>query len=157
MARSAAKKGSSKPGTFQPGHKVNARENMPRGRFITRQLIAQLQEEIDDPDFDPKDKAAVRKRAKVVYFFCKKLIKMALAGDSTCIKMVMDRVEGTAISTVMFKDIPDGAETPDQMEQIRATREKLATMTEDELDQLYAETVASQSSLTEDTRTSGSA
>lgn len=130
---------------------------MPRGRWITRQLISQLNEEMDDPDFDPKDKRAVAKRAKTIYFFCRKLIQCALQGDTTAIKMVMDRIEGTPISTVQFKDVPDGAETPEQLEAIEATREKIKDMSLDELDRLYRETVPARSSLNASTRAQGSA
>jgi hypothetical protein len=138
---------------FQPGHKINAKEinPTPRGRFITAQLIRQLQEDMDDPDFDPKNKTAVRKRAKVIYFFCRKLIQLALAGDTTAIKMVMDRIEGTPISTVQFKDIPEGEETPEQAAAIVAARKKLDGMTEPELHALY------KTSFTEATGTAGSA
>lgn len=140
-----------RPGQFQPGHKINVKENTARGRFITRQLIALLNEEMDDPDFDKKDKERVRQRAKVVYFLCKKLIKMALAGDSTAIKLVMDRVEGTAINTTMYREIPDGAETPSQLQAMQLTRERIAAMTPDERIGLY------RSALTEAGRTVGSA
>lgn len=124
---------------------------MPKGRFITQQLIRQLHEEMDDPDFDKKDKKAIATRAKVVYFLCRKLIQLALEGDTSAIKMVMDRVEGTSISTVQFREIPEGDETPDMLAAVAITREKLKSMPESERLELYRQT------LTETGRTLGSA
>ena len=140
-----------RPGTFQPGHQVNAKSNKPKGRFITQQLIRMLHEDIKD--FDPKlaTPEDVRNRTKVIYKFCKKLISLALEGDTTAIKLVMDRIEGTAIATMQFRDIPEGEETPEQLAAMQLTRDKIASMTPDERIGLY------RASLTEAGRTLGSA
>jgi hypothetical protein len=127
---------------FVPGHRINAKENLPKGRFITAQLIRMMHEEIDDPDFDPNDKTKVKMRAKAIYFFCRKLMTMALQGDVTCLKMVMDRIEGTPISTTIFKatDDPDNV-TPEQSQALSVTREKLANMTYEQQLALYNSTL----------------
>lgn len=131
---------------FQPGHRVNAKENTPRGRFITAQLVRLMHETIDDPEYDPKDKTKVRARAKAVYFFCRKLMTLALQGDTTCLKLVMDRIEGTPISTTIFKptDDPDNA-TPEQAAALELTRRKLASMTLEQRLALYNSTLSSDS------------
>lgn len=106
---------------------------------------------MDDPEWDPKDKTKVRQRAKVIYFFCRKLIKLALEGDTTALKMVMDRIEGTPTATVQFREIPEGEETPEQLAALNLSREKLAAMPESDAIALYRQT------LTETGRTVGSA
>jgi hypothetical protein len=107
---------------------------MPMGRFITAQLIRLMQEEIPDPN----DKAKIKARAKRVYFFCLTLVNAAIAGDTAALKMVMDRIEGTPISTMNLKvtDDPDNI-TPEEMGALAETREKLKTMTRDEKLELY--------------------
>lgn len=129
-------------GPFVPGNRIAARENMPKGRFVTAQLVRMMHEEIDDPDFDPKDKTKVKMRARAVYFFCRKLMTLALQGDTTCLKMIMDRIEGTPISTTIFKpsDDPD-APTPEQSQALNITREKLAAMPYEEQLALYNATL----------------
>jgi hypothetical protein len=127
---------------FVKGHQINVKQNMPRGRFITAQLIRLMQEEIEDPEFDPKDKTKVKARAKAVYFFCRKLLTMALQGDPVCLKMVMDRIEGTAISTMIFKPTDDPENfSAVQTSALGLTREKLAGMPYEEQLALYNSTL----------------
>lgn len=125
---------------------------MPRGRFITAQLVRLMHETIDDPEFDPKDKTKVRARARAVYFFCRKLMTLALQGDTTCLKMVMDRIEGTPISTTIFKptDDPDNL-SPAQAEALSVTQQRLVAMTPEARMALYNAT------LSEDSGVQGSA
>lgn len=139
------------PGSFQPGNSAGVKKTngTPKGRFITAQLIRLMYEEIDDPDFDPKNpknKQKVRLRAKRVYFFCLKLVNLALSGDIQALKMVMDRIEGSPISTTIFKptDDPD-ALTPDQNASLGITRAKLADMTSEQRIALYNSTLTDQS------------
>lgn len=137
-----------RPGTFQPGNVVASKKvsNMPRGRFITAQLIRLMYEEIDDPNFDPKNKKDVRLKAKRVYFFCLTLVNAALAGDMQALKMVMDRIEGSAVSTTIFKatDDPENL-NEDQKASLGITRAKLANMTPEERISLYNATLTDQS------------
>lgn len=129
-------------GSFKAGNTAGAKRvgTMPMGRFITAQLIRLMQEEIPDPN----DKSKVKARAKRVYFFCLTLVNSAIAGDSACLKMVMDRIEGTPISTMNLKmsDDPDNL-TPEEVGALAATREKLKTMTREEKLALYNQLTSS--------------
>ncbi len=145
--RSGRKGGGPTPGSFKPGHKINTKANAPRGRFITQRLINTLHAEMRH--WDPKHPD--KKKTQVIVYFVDKLIQLALDGDTTAIKLVMDRIEGTAMQTVQFREIPEGEETPEMFAAMDVTRQKLAEMTEAERIALYRQT------LTETGRTSGSA
>lgn len=143
---------------------VNARTVAVRAkpRFITIQLVKHLMEEVMDPredEFRGRTAAkAARLMRKRVDFLVDTLCTLAMNGDTTAIKMIMDRVEGSATQTVAFKmaDLEEQTQTPQDLDRIRATHAKLSLMTTDELQSLYHATISS-ASLSASSGTSGSA
>jgi hypothetical protein len=130
-----------KPGTFAPGNQVNSHRNHRNNRFITQHLINMLNEEISNPsmtiDEAKKNPKKAQERAKRVHFLCDKMISMAIAGDTTCMKMIMDRVEGTPLQTVHFKD--DSMASVDLPHEY--TKEELAKLPASELSKLYSQSI----------------
>lgn len=120
---------------FQPGNMIGAHgrgaEARRRGRFLTQNLISQLQEVIQMPE--AKTHEEKKKYAETVYWINKRLIRNALDGDNTAIKLIMDRVEGTPLQSVHLVDnTPEAAAA-----KLNTTVEQLATMTPDEQARIY--------------------
>jgi len=131
-------------------------------RFITIALIKHLLEEIVDPRDDSVRGRTESKKARLqrkrVDFVVDTLCTLAMNGDTTAIKMIMDRVEGLAIQTVQFRpqDLEDSAQTPEEAARITAVHAKIKDLPQDDLRALYHATIAS-ATITEGSRTQGSA
>lgn len=129
----AAPTGSSRPGAFQPGNRAAAaaRGSKHNTRFITQNLISQLNEVIASPEAKTPDEK--RAKAETIYWINKRLIKNALDGDNVAIKMIMDRVEGTPVQSVQLVD-----NTPDaEAARLSKTAEHFNSLPEDEQAKLY--------------------
>jgi hypothetical protein len=118
-------------------------------RFITEALIRHLLAVVKDPRAAATPAEAKIERRRID-FMVDTLVRLAMDGDTTCLRLVMDRVEGSAHQTMIFKPID---EQPDEAEagRLLLTRDKLAAMTDEERTALY------RSSITEAGRTLGSA
>ncbi len=121
--------------------KGNLNRKGGNARFITQALILELNDICTDPN-DPKSNV----KDKKVRWMVKMLVKLALLGDTTCLKMVMDRVEGQATQAIAFTETPEH-----EAERMTYTRQQLEKMTPEQRNSLYLAT------LRETTRTHGSA
>lgn len=116
-------------------------------RFITEALIRHLLEVVKDPrSCATKEEQKISRRR--IDFMVDTLVKLAMDGDTVCLRLVMDRVEGSAHQTMIFKPME---EQPDDSARLAITHEKLAAMTDEQRTALYRSTLA------ETGRTSGSA
>lgn len=113
----------------------NRIKNQPR--FITQALVMRLLEEVTDPRSKTRSPTA---KKKMVDWLVDVVIEKALEGDSTYMKMIFDRIEGTPHATMLFKPIDENAVQSDDMV-VTVTREKLASMTYEEQLALYNSTL----------------
>lgn len=130
-----------RPGTFQRGNKAG--RGQKHNRFITQALVSHLMEQIDDPETATKKGVkALRVRAARVHFLVRKLCELAMEGDTTALKMIMDRVEGTAIQTVEFQGLEDSEKSAMEERRLAKVHEKVKEKSFDELAALYQETLS---------------
>jgi hypothetical protein len=117
-------------------------------RFITDALMRHLLVEVKDPRAcaTPAEAKIMRRR---VDFMVDTLVRLAMDGDTTCLRLVMDRIEGSAHQTMIFKPMEE--QTEDDSARLAITHEKLAAMNDEQRTALYRSTLA------ETGRTSGSA
>lgn len=142
-------------GGFQPGNTLGAKnKGNAKGhkiqRIITQALISQLNEFVASPE--AKTAAQKKTLATRAHWLAELMIKQAMAGDTTCMKMILDRVEGAITQIVPMR--PEDYDPEVQAENAQRhnyTREELAKMTPNELSRLYRE------SLLEDQRAQGTA
>lgn len=128
-------------GKFAAGNNLGAGAGGKRHtRFITQHLISLLNETVQMPG--AKTDADKKKFAVRVHWLCEKMITMAMDGDATCMRMIMDRVEGTPVQTVNFRDTRDDAEVPSAY-----TREHLSALKPDELSKVYAQSLLADAGL----------
>ena len=121
----------------QPGN-FNRLKGQPR--FITEALIRHLLEVVKDPRACA-DKTKARIERRRIDFMVDTLVRLAMDGDTTCLRLVMDRVEGSAHQTMIFKPMD---ERPDEAEagRLQITHEKLVEMSDEQRISLYRTTLA---------------
>lgn len=112
-------------------------------RFITEALVRKLHEECLDPRLGATP-AEKKIRARKVEFMVDTMVKLAMNGDTACLKMVCDRVEGQSIQAVEFK--PTLPMTPEEAQaaetkKLSLTHEALEKMTPNERSALYLQTL----------------
>jgi hypothetical protein len=118
-------------GKFAPGNSGAPRGATRNSRFITQHLISYLREVVASPEAKtPEQKKIFAERT---HWLVVKMVKMALEGDTTCLRMVMERIEGTPTQTINYRDTKDDAVVRENY-----TEEELRRLPPDEFSKLYA-------------------
>ena len=133
---------------------MNRIANNPR--FITQALVNKLMEEVSEPR---SDEALQRMNggAKVVVttaqrkahrrkldFLVDTMVTLAMNGDQTMIKYVIDRIEGTPIQSMMFKPMSpeeQDAYGKDEQKSLEVSFKRLKEMKPADVTALYREAI----------------
>lgn len=118
----------------QPGN-MNRVKNQPR--FFTAALITRLMLEVKDKR-GVVNKGDEGKFRRTVDILVNVLVEQALNGEMQALKMIADRIEGSAIATVQYVPLDEKQEA----DHLAKIHEQVKGKTFDELATLYRETLS---------------